>query len=146
MASFESFRPAIERAHTATRRLIPNTGCQLGASLLALELVRAEMDANYVRGRYSANPSQDHWWVEVAELLLDPTRDQFGEDPLCETYAGQYISESRKTGVLIENEVCAQLRVQWSYNRRLRHVVREISGQYGVDRQRVEQFVLLDAS
>jgi hypothetical protein len=117
MDGFGSYLPALERAHAATRRVIPNTGCQLASSLLASELWRRGKTADYVQGRYSANPDQHHWWVEVDGLVLDPTRDQFGEDPFVESYAGSYTGEGRKTGSDIENEAYTLLRLSWSYNR-----------------------------
>ena len=80
--AFADVLPPLERAHASTRLVIPKRGCQLAASLLALELGRAGLPAEYVCGRYSANPEQEHWWVVVDSVLLDPSRDQFDdEDP-----------------------------------------------------------------
>ena len=70
--------------------MIQGTGCQLGASLLTLDLDRQGVQAEYVRGYYSGSPEQEHWWVEAEGLLLDPTRDQFSEDPFAEHCAGNY--------------------------------------------------------
>jgi hypothetical protein len=123
--------------------VIPNTGCQLAASLLALELIRAGEPAEYVQGRYSANPDQQHWWVEVRGVLLDPTRDQFGEDPLTEAYAGEYTPASRKRGSDIENEAYMLLRLSWSYNRPIRESVLDVAREYGLNVDRIQEFLLL---
>lgn len=144
-SAFDSYLPALERAHAATRRVIDKTGCQLASSLLTLELAARGEPALYVQGRYSANPDQQHWWVEVAGVLLDPTRDQFDEDPFSETYTGTYACESRKTGIDVENEAYALLRLSWSYNRRVQDAVVEVARAYGLDPKRVQEFLVIPA-
>lgn len=77
--------------------------------------------------------------------LLDPTRDQFGEDPLTEAYEGFYTPESRKrkTGGDIEDEAYMLLRLSWSYNRPIREIVVDVAREYGLNIDRVEEFLLL---
>jgi hypothetical protein len=53
---FIELLPVVERAHTATRLVIQGTGCQLGSSLLTLDLDRQGIEVEYVRGHYSASP------------------------------------------------------------------------------------------
>ena len=130
---FAELLPAVERAHTATRRVIPRRGCQLGASLLALDLGRGGERAEYVAGFYSASPEQQHWWVEADGLVLDPTRDQFREDPFDERYAGDYERTSVKPVAEMEYEAIMHLRLQWSTNRRAREGIREVAMRYRLD-------------
>src|ERR1700742_5190741 len=91
------------------------------------------MRAEYVTGRYSASPEQDHWWVEADELLLDPTRDQFFEDPFAEHYAGQYERMDAKPASKMEVEATMMLRLQWSTNRRVRDAISPVAAQYQLD-------------
>jgi hypothetical protein len=143
VTDFESLLPQLMRAHEATRRLIETTGCQLGASLLAVDLARREQDVAYVRGRYSAAPQQDHWWVETSRLLLDPTRDQFAEDPFTEGYRGTYVAVDRKVGPSLVDELYMHLRFRWSYDRPRRDTVIAIALEYGLDAGRVAEFLAL---
>lgn len=136
---FIELLPAVERAHAATRLVIPRTGCQLGASLLTLDLDRHGVRAEYVKGRYSALPQQEHWWAEVDDLLLDPTRDQFSEDPFAEHYAGEYERRSAKPVGEIEHEATMLLRLQWSTNRRVRDGITQVAAQYQLDLARITE-------
>lgn len=139
MPGFDSYLPAVRRAHAATRRVIKKTGCQLGSSLLALELLRRGEQVDYVEGLYCTESDHQHWWVEAGGVLLDPTRDQFGEDPFAETYAGRYSGEDRKTGSKIENEVYAHLQLHWSSNYRVRAAVVAVAREYRLDVERVQR-------
>ena len=136
---FVELLPAVERAHAATRLVIPGTGCQLGASLLTLDLDRQGVRAEYVTGRYSASPQQEHWWVEADELLLDPTRDQFSEDPFAEHYAGRYERMDAKPASKMEAEAAMMLRLQWSTNRRVRGAITQVAAQYQLDLARISE-------
>lgn len=139
MSFFADFLPALERAHRATRLIIPTTGCQLGASLLALEMGRGGDSAAYIMGRYSQAPERDHWWVELGALLLDPTRDQFGEDPFDECYKGRYVRGDGKLASHMEYEATMHLRLQWSFNRHARDAIKYVAAQYGLDQCEVEE-------
>ena len=130
---FVQLLPAVERAHAATRLVIQGTGCQLGASLLTLDLDRQGVQAEYVRGYYSGSPEQEHWWVEAEGLLLDPTRDQFSEDPFAEHYAGEYERVDAKPASKMEYEATMHLRLHWSSNRRVRDAITQVAAQYGLD-------------
>jgi hypothetical protein len=131
---FIDLLPAVERAHAATRLVIQGTGCQLAASLLTLDLDRRRgVKAEYVRGYYSALPEQEHWWVEAESLLLDPTRDQFSEDPFAEHYAGAYTRADAKPASKMEYEATKHLRLQWSSNRRVRDAIKQVAAQYRLD-------------
>lgn len=130
---FIDLLPAVERTHAATRLVIQGTGCQLGASLLTLDLGRQGVDAEYVRGYYSALPEQEHWWVEADGLLLDPTRDQFSEDPFAEHYAGVYTRADAKPASKMQYEATMHLRLHWSSNRRVRDAIQQVAAQYGLD-------------
>jgi hypothetical protein len=139
MRFFADFLPATKHAHEAARLVIPNTGCQLAASLLALDLGRNGEPAEYVTGRYTEAPEGEHWWVEVGAVLLDPTRDQFDEDPFQEDFRGRYIRDDAKPASQVEHEATMQLRFQWAYNRRVRPAVKQVARQYGLDQRQVEE-------
>jgi hypothetical protein len=113
--------------------VIHGTGCQLGASLLTLDLDRQGVQAEYVRGYYSGSPEQEHWWVEAEGLLLDPTRDQFSEDPFAEHYAGNYERVDAKPASKMEYEATMHLRLHWSSNRHVRDAITQVAAQYGLD-------------
>jgi hypothetical protein len=113
--------------------VIQGTGCQLGASLLTLDLDRQGLQAEYVRGSYSRSPSQEHWWVEAESLLLDPTRDQFSEDPFAEHYAGAYERVDAKPASKMEYEATMHLRLHWSSNPRARDAIKQVAAQYRLD-------------
>ncbi len=130
---FIDLLPAVARAHAATRLVIQGTGCQLGAALLTLDLYRQGVQAEYVRGRYSASPEQEHWWVEAEDLLLDPTRDQFSEDPLAEDYVGAYKRVEAKPASKMEYEATMHLRLQWLTNCRVRDSIAQVAAQYRLD-------------
>ena len=139
-STFDDFLPALERAHASARLVIPNTGCQLAASLLALELDRAGLPAEYVCGHYSAAPEQKHWWVQVNSVLLDPSRDQFDdEDPLSESYGGEYSRSCSKPASEMEHEATMHLQLHWSFNRRARPAIKAVVTLYGLDLAKVEE-------
>jgi len=119
--------------------LYPATGCKLGASLLALELGRSGAPAEYVTGFYSAAPGEEHRWVEVDGLLLDPTRDQFHRDPFAERYEGQYERTDAKAASEMEDEATLHLRFHWSANRRAQDAIREAATRYRLDLVPIEQ-------
>jgi hypothetical protein len=81
--SFEELLPRVERAHTAVRRVIARSGCELASALLVGELQAVGWPAAFVLGHYLAPdaPAGErgplHVWVELDGVLLDPTRDQF---------------------------------------------------------------------
>lgn len=135
--AFVDLLPAVERAHAATRLVIEGTGCQLGSSLLALDLGRDGVEAEYVRGYYSASPGQEHWWVEADGLLLDPTCDQFSENPFAERHAGTYSRADAKPASEMEHEATMHLRFNWSYNRRARDAIKQVAAQYGLDLEKI---------
>jgi len=61
--------------------------CELACHLLGLCLSNRGYEPLLKVGAYET-PSyglHDHCWLEVDEFILDPTRDQFGADPLSET-------------------------------------------------------------
>jgi hypothetical protein len=130
---FSELLPAVQRAHAAARLVIEGTGCQLASSLLTLDLDRQGIQAEYVRGYYSAAPEQEHWWVDAASVLLDPTRDQFSEDPFAEHYAGEYRRVDAKPGSEMEHEATCHLRLHWSHNRRVRDAIAQVAAQYSLD-------------
>jgi hypothetical protein len=107
--------------------------------LLALELLRRGEPAHYVEGLYCTASDHQHWWVEVRGILLDPTRDQFGEDPFTETYAGSYSCAIRKTGSDIEAEAYAFLQLHWSSNYRVRDAVVRVAREYRLDTEHVQR-------
>jgi hypothetical protein len=80
-----------------------------------------------------AAPEQEHWWVEVEGLLLDPTRDQFSEDPFAEHYAGAYERVEAKPASKMEYEATMILRLQWSTNHRVRDAIAQVAAQYRLD-------------
>jgi hypothetical protein len=129
---FIDLLPAVERAHAATRLVIQGTGCQLAASLLTLDLDRQGVQAEYVRGYHSGSPEQEHWWVEAEGVLLDPTRDQFSEDPFAEHYAGAYKRVDAKPASKMKSEATVHLRQHWS-NHRVRDAITQVAAQYGLD-------------
>jgi hypothetical protein len=130
---FAELLPAVRRAHAAARLVIEGTGCQLASSLLTLDLDRQGIQTEYVRGYYSAAPEQEHWWVDAEGVLLDPTRDQFSEDPFAEHYAGEYRRVDAKPGSDMEHEATCHLRLHWSYNHRVRDAIARVAAQYGLD-------------
>lgn len=137
MSTFADYLPALRRAHDATRLLIRTTGCRLAAALLTLDLGREGKSAEYIHGRYlkadgSEQGGTEHWWVEVGGVLLDPTRDQFGEDPFCETYAGRYVSTDRMPATGMESEIYSLLRPHWGYQK-TEEAIRGLVGQYRLD-------------
>ncbi len=134
---FIDLLPAVEHAHAAARLVIEGTGCQLASSLLTLDLDRQGTRAEYVRGYYSGSPQQEHWWVEAEGLLLDPTRDQFSEDPFAEHYAGEYERIDAKPASKMEYEATMHLRLHWSSNRRVRDAIEQVAGQYGLDLEEI---------
>lgn len=105
--------------------------------MLTLDLDRQEVQTEYVRGYYSGSPEQEHWWVEAEGLLLDPTRDQFSEDPFAEHYAGAYKRVDTKPGSKMEDEATMQLQMPWSYNRRVRDAIAQVAVQYRLDLARI---------
>jgi hypothetical protein len=140
MPTFLELMPPLVRAHENTRRVIPSKGCQLAASLLTLELGRAGLPAEYVCGFYSANPEQEHWWVEVRSVLLDPTRDQFDdENPFSETYQGHYERVSCRPAAAMHDEVIGHLRLHWSFGRSTRPAIEDIVALYGLDLEAVQE-------
>jgi hypothetical protein len=74
----------MQRVRDAVRAVIARTGCELAAALLTQQLRREGFSAGLVRRRYLA-PEEErdmknlHGWVELEGLLLDPTRDQYGQ-------------------------------------------------------------------
>jgi hypothetical protein len=86
-----------------------------------------------VRGYYSGSPQQEHWWVAAEDLLLDPTRDQFSEDPFAEHYAGDYQRIAVKPANKMEYEATMILRLQWSTNRSVRDAIAQVAAQYRLD-------------
>ena len=83
------FTGDLEQAREFARRIYPYSGCVLASQLLAWRLDSRGVGAEVVEGHY-LQPGQRpchvsaHWWVQVDGLVLDPTRDQYGEDPLTE--------------------------------------------------------------
>lgn len=124
--------------------MIPTTGCQLGASLLTLDLGRHGKSAEYVRGHYLEDDAaesgrNEHWWVEVESLLLDPTRDQFpGGDPFSETYTGRYMPKDSKPTTAMEREAYIMLRLQWRVPS-LKAAVRLVVDQYELDLRQLDE-------
>jgi hypothetical protein len=124
--------------------VIPTTGCQLGASLLTLDLGRQGKPAEYVRGHYLEGDApesgrNEHWWVEVESVLLDPTRDQFPRgDPFSETYTGRYTPKDRKPTTAMEREVYIMLRLQWRV-RSNKAAVRLVIDQYELDLAQLDE-------
>jgi hypothetical protein len=140
VSTFADFLPALQRAHASARQVIPKTGCRLAASLLALELGRAGLPAEYVCGYYSASPKQEHWWVQVETFLLDPTRDQFDDgDPFCESYEGHYSRSSSKPASEMQQEATMILRLQWSFNRRARPAIERVVTDFDLELTDVEE-------
>jgi len=105
--------------------------------LLTLDLDRQGVQAEYVRGYYSGSPEQEHWWVDVEGLLLDPTRDQFSEDPFAEHYAGAYERLDAKPASKMEHEATLLLRLHWSSNRRARDAIAQVAARYGLDLEEI---------
>ena len=86
-----------------------------------------------MHGYYSASPDQEHWWVSAVGVLLDPTRDEFSENPFAEHYAGEYTRVDAKPGGEMEHEATCHLRVNWAYNRRARDAIEQVVAQYSLD-------------
>jgi len=135
---------AVERAHAATRSVIPKKGCQLGACLLTLDLGYAGEAVEYVRGHYlraeeTESGAVEHWWVEAGGVLLDPTRDQFpGESAFSESFAGRYVPKDRRPAGSIESEVYRQLQFPWECAKS-KDAVRVVVAEYQLDMARLEE-------
>jgi hypothetical protein len=137
VSAFVDYLPALRRAHDATRPVIRTTGCRLAAALLTLDLGRAGEPAEYVHGHYlqpdkTEHGGVEHWWVEVGAVLLDPTRDQFGENPFCETYEGRYVSTDRMPASGMKSEIYSLLRPHWGY-KKTEDAIRGVVEQYRLD-------------
>ncbi len=140
--SFEEMEPYAERARLAARTVIADTSCGLASALLALQLSRLGQPAEFVRGHY-LQPGEDetdrngHVWVEVGEMLLDPTRDQFNEDPHSKTYTGRYVTKERRPAS--EDLVYGHLALQWQVRRpAVQNRIRAVCKQYGLDAEQLE--------
>jgi Transglutaminase-like superfamily len=142
MDRLSELRGPVEDAHRATRSVIEGTGCQLGASLLALALGRLGKPAEYVVGHY-VQPGEvemganEHAWVEVDGVILDPTRDQFGENPLIESYDRRYVERERKPAGAMADQVYLQLALQWRIPARQDSILKVVQ-QYGLDVDQLE--------
>ena len=142
MESFNGMCSYVERSRLAARTVIDETSCELASSLLALELSRVGQPAEFVRGHYlqpgeTETARNGHAWVEVGEVRLDPTRDQFHEDPRSKTHRGRYVSTERRAAS--EDLVYAHLALQWRV--RLPAVQDRICAvceQYGLDADQLE--------
>jgi hypothetical protein len=139
--TFDELLPNIKRAHDAVRLVIPKTGCRLASALLTLDLGRSAYPAEYVTGRYSGSPGQDHWWVEVFGLLLDPTRDQFGEGPFTESYRGKYARSGApaKPASQMDTEAALHLQLHWNHNVKARRAITQVAHEYDLDIEQIEQ-------
>jgi hypothetical protein len=109
----------------------------LATALLTLDLGRVGEAPEYVHGHYlqtdkTESCGTEHWWVEIGGVLLDPTRDQFGEDPFCETYAGRYVSTDRMPVSGMESEIYSLLRLHWGYQK-TEEAIRGLVEQYRLD-------------
>jgi hypothetical protein len=97
--------------------VIPRSGCELAAALLTRQLRREGLSAEFVRG-HSLAPGEErdaknlHAWVEADGLLLDPTRDQFGEDPLSETHEREYIKGDGDPPADLDGHIYGMLQMQ----------------------------------
>lgn len=140
MASFAELLPHVERAHHAVRQVIPCTGCELAAALLTLELRGLGEPAEFVRGHYRRPEEPEdkhnlHAWVEVADVLLDPTRDQFGEDPFSEAHQRPYLNDAGPPPKDLEAHAYTLLEMQWSFKEA---AIRDLVEQYRLDITRLE--------
>ena len=141
MPSFDELLPLIERVQAAVRRVIPNTGCELASALLARELTDAGLPATFVRGHYLA-PGEDigdrslHAWVQLDGLVLDPTRDQFSEDPFTETYRGEYVSDLGSPPPDLDAHIYTLLSLQLPY---MREAVLALVADYRLDPLQLRQ-------
>ena len=71
--------------------------------------------------------------------MLDPTRDQFEEDPFWEEAAGEYRRADAKPASEMEYEASMQLRVQWATNRRRREAISKVAALYALDLVPIEE-------
>jgi transglutaminase-like putative cysteine protease len=122
------------------RLVIPGTGCELAAALLTLELRGIGEPAKFVRGHYrTPDEAEDahnlHAWVEVADVLLDPTRDQFGDDPFSESYLRQYLRDAGDSPEDVEGHAYRLLAMQWPFKQA---AIRQVVELYGLDITRLE--------
>lgn len=135
MPSFDALLPLMERVQVAVRRVIPNTGCELASALLARELREAGSQAAFVRGHYVApgdaiGDHNLHAWVQLDGLVLDPTRDQFSEEPFTETYRGEYVADLDSPLPDLDAHIYTLLNLQLAYQR---EVVLALIADYGLD-------------
>jgi hypothetical protein len=142
MDRFSDLSTLVEDARRDTRSVIEDTGCQLGASLLALALARLGEPAEYVVSHYlrpgeTETGSNEHAWVEVEGVLLDPTRDQFGESHLSASYDGRYVPRERTPASAMEEQVYMQLGLQWRVPAR-QGSIRKLIQRYGMDIEHLE--------
>jgi hypothetical protein len=142
MPTSADFADNVERARLAARSVITGTSCELASSLLALELSRLGWPTQFVRGHY-LKPDEDatvrngHAWVEVGAVLLDPTRDQFGESVFAEESLGRYMADERRPGS--EDLAYAHLALQWRVRLpKIREQIRRVCDEYRLDAPQLE--------
>lgn len=131
-----------ERARVAARTIIDGTSCELASPLLALDLSQQGQAAEFIRGHYiqpgdRENGANEHAWVQVGEVLIDPTRDQFGEDPQSLSFRGHYVQREKKPAS--EELVYRQLALQWRIPPRQASIAR-VAAQYGLDAEELDLY------
>jgi hypothetical protein len=137
-ASFKDLLPRVESVHFAVRRVISRSGCELASALLVCELRDAGFRATFVRGHYLA-PNTDrnplHAWVEIDDLLLDATRDQYLGEPFTESYPGTYVRDGGRPPADLKQLIYDQLQRQFPFKR---EEVLALITTYQLDPQRLE--------
>lgn len=134
--SFDEPLPRVERVHAAVRRVIPRSGCELASALLARELRDDGFPGVFVLGHYFASSATSaergplHAWVELDHLVLDPTRDQFQQDPFVETCQGEYVRDGGDPPADLEAHIYEQLKRQLPWKR---EAVFALAAEYGLD-------------
>lgn len=145
MCTFDDLQPSAERARVAARTVIAGTSCELASSLLALDLSQQGQTAEFVRGHYiqpghCVSGANEHAWVKVGGLLIDPTRDQFGEEPDSVSFRGRYVQ--RQTKPASEDLVYKQLALQWRIPAR-QPSIRRVAEEYGLDAGELDLYATL---
>jgi hypothetical protein len=104
-APFAQFVPAILYARASTRILISEAGCEVGACLLALDLLKEGYSPTVVTGWFKQKLKRDlHTWVEVENRILDPTQDQFSVPAEAEPDATCYVERTARLTTRAEIE------------------------------------------
>jgi hypothetical protein len=102
------------------------------------------MPGTFVLGHYlasgvaSADRGQLHAWVELDDLVLDPTRDQFAHDPFIETYQGEYVRDGGDPPADLEAYIYTLLSIQLPYKH---EAIVTLAAEYKLDPVRLREWM-----